>query len=299
MAELVHTKGDGAYKPPARRVVLTAAGSYLFATESLAANATMGRRTAPHLALTASGAARDAAFLAEVEEDGAYYVIYNAGATYNVVVKNSAAATIATLLPGEWIELVYDVSAWAVLRRAQAATMTTISPTTISLTDNLATALDITEGANSFLKFTTTNSGEKVVVGKALDVDNASVDVSTQATVLSIKDNEAAALDISEGSNVYLRCVTTNSGEQVVIGKPVLHAGGIAPASLFSSTEQTGTGSAQNVAHGLGSTPSLVWFAVSEDPAGIGFDVALGAHGATNCVFTVTSGVKFFAYALK
>ena len=40
----------------------------------------------------------------------------------------------------------------------------------ITLTDNLASALDITQSANSYLKFTTTNSGEKVVLGKDLDI---------------------------------------------------------------------------------------------------------------------------------
>jgi hypothetical protein len=41
----------------------------------------------------------------------------------------------------------------------------------ITLTDNLASALDITETTSgSYLKFTTTNSGEKVVFGKDLDI---------------------------------------------------------------------------------------------------------------------------------
>jgi len=40
----------------------------------------------------------------------------------------------------------------------------------ITLTDNLASALDITQSSNSYLKFTTTNSGEKVVLGKDLDI---------------------------------------------------------------------------------------------------------------------------------
>ena len=40
----------------------------------------------------------------------------------------------------------------------------------ITLTDNLASALDITESTNSYLKFTTTNTGEKVVFGKDLDI---------------------------------------------------------------------------------------------------------------------------------
>ena len=40
----------------------------------------------------------------------------------------------------------------------------------ITITDNLASALDITESTNSYLKFTTTNSGEKIVFGKDLDI---------------------------------------------------------------------------------------------------------------------------------
>lgn len=40
----------------------------------------------------------------------------------------------------------------------------------ITLTDNLASALDITESTNSYLKFTTTNTGEKIVFGKDLDI---------------------------------------------------------------------------------------------------------------------------------
>ena len=39
----------------------------------------------------------------------------------------------------------------------------------ISLTDNLANALDVTEGSNSYLKFVTTDAGEKIVAGKDLE----------------------------------------------------------------------------------------------------------------------------------
>lgn len=70
-----------------------------------------------------------------------------------------------------------------------------------------------------------------------------------------------------------------------------------AKAPVFVSTEQTGTGAGQNVAHGLGAVPALVLIAVTEDPAGTGFDVAEGAHDSTNVVVTVTSGVKFKALA--
>lgn len=118
-------------------------------------------------------------------------------------------------------------------------------------------------------------------------------------TAISLTDNTAAALDISEAANVYLRFVTTDGSEGVTIGKPVLFGGGLAPGSIFKSTEQTGTGSAQNVAHGLGTTPSLVWVTVTEDPGGTGFDVTEGSHGSTNCVVTVTTGVKYKVLAFK
>jgi hypothetical protein len=73
----------------------------------------------------------------------------------------------------------------------------------------------------------------------------------------------------------------------------------IVPAAfngIFVSAETTGTGSAQNVAHGLGVIPNKVIIAVTELPdaaAETGFDVAEGSHTSTNVVLTVTNTVKF------
>ena len=41
----------------------------------------------------------------------------------------------------------------------------------LSLTDNLASALDVTQGANSYLKFVTTDGSEHVMVGKKIELD--------------------------------------------------------------------------------------------------------------------------------
>ena len=84
----------------------------------------------------------------------------------------------------------------------------------------------------------------------------------------------------------------------VTTGK--LAAAGVtfAKAAMFVSTEQTGTGNPQNVAHGLAGTPAAVVIAVTEDPAGTGFDVAEGAHDGTNVVVTVTLNVKFKVWAM-
>lgn len=71
--------------------------------------------------------------------------------------------------------------------------------------------------------------------------------------------------------------------------------------TIFSSTEQTGTGSSQNVAHGLAAAPTHVLVSVTELPdaaAETGFDVAEGSHDATNVVVTVTNTVKFKVLAI-
>ncbi len=68
-----------------------------------------------------------------------------------------------------------------------------------------------------------------------------------------------------------------------------------AKAAAFVSTEQTGTGSAQNVAHGLGVIPAAVLIVPTELAADLaaGYDAAEGTHTTTNVVCTVTSGAKF------
>lgn len=66
----------------------------------------------------------------------------------------------------------------------------------------------------------------------------------------------------------------------------------------FLSTEQTGNGSAQNVAHGLGTTPSLV-FAIASDHSGGQFTVTYGTHTSTNAIVTVTNGEKYRVVAFK
>lgn len=71
-------------------------------------------------------------------------------------------------------------------------------------------------------------------------------------------------------------------------------------SKLFISTEQTGTGSAQNVAHGLGVVPTSVMLAPTDtSPATVGvYTVTEGTHTTTNVVVTVTSGKKFKVLAI-
>lgn len=133
----------------------------------------------------------------------------------------------------------------------------------------------------------------------ANSIDNTDLRQSAALSVVGNSTNATANVaDIAAASDFH---VLRRSGTAVGFGTVV--TGGIAVkgvnftnANAFVSTEQTGTGSSQNVAHGLTGTPSAVLITVTELPdaaAETGFDVAEGAHDGTNVVVTITNTVKF------
>lgn len=98
---------------------------------------------------------------------------------------------------------------------------------------------------------------------------------------------------VTEPGGVTALNLATSSVTTVKIADDAVTA---AKAPVFVSTEQTGTGSSQNVAHGLAVTPTLVMIAVTEHPGTPdtgAFDVEEGTHTSTNVVVTVTANVKF------
>ena len=68
-----------------------------------------------------------------------------------------------------------------------------------------------------------TSSGALTIsaAGSLVLAHGGTLDLDNQATSLTIIDNQAAALDINEGGNSYIKCTTTNSSEKVVIGQDV------------------------------------------------------------------------------
>jgi hypothetical protein len=84
--------------------------------------------------------------------------------------------------------------------------------TTISLVDNQSSALDITEGSNSYLKFITTNSSEKVLFSKTLKtIDDIVVqdkaDLVVQTLYLYVKYNATSQTD-----NEYFYVFSSSDG---------------------------------------------------------------------------------------
>ena len=69
--------------------------------------------------------------------------------------------------------------------------------------------------------------------------------------------------------------------------------------SVFVSTEQTGTGAEQSIAHSLGDTPTSVLVALSGGPAAYTQPtVTVGTHDATNAKATVTLNWKYRVFAI-
>jgi len=69
---------------------------------------------------------------------------------------------------------------------------------------------------------------------------------------------------------------------------------------IFVSTEQTGDGNAQNIAHTLGVAPLAVFVAPTDTaPATTGaYTVTEGVHDATNVIVTVTASKKYKVMAI-
>lgn len=69
-----------------------------------------------------------------------------------------------------------------------------------------------------------------------------------------------------------------------------------AKSALFIANGETGTGSSQNIAHGLGVVPSKVFIAFEGSTSSQA--VTYGTHTTTNVVVTVTNGAKFSVFAM-
>ena len=161
------------------------------------------------------------------------------------------------------------------------------------------------------------NAGQAALVGKIFGVAVTTVASGSTATfategIFTITKNTGFALAVGDAvywddTNKYITNVASSnamiglctkaaaSGDTSVQVK--LHG---APVSRkFVSAEQTGTGSAQNVAHGLGVVPTFGQIQYSDlTPATAGsVNTTYGTHTTTNVVVTVTASKKFYVIA--
>ena len=124
--------------------------------------------------------------------------------------------------------------------------------------------------------------------------------VNSDVTDNAVGTSELVALAVTT-AKIGALAVTTAKIDALAVttAKIAANAVTVAKMSVFKSSEQTGTGSAQDIAHGLAVTPGLVMVFPTDLTPGTDGDYAMteGSHGSTNVVVTVTSGKKYMVVA--
>ena len=120
---------------------------------------------------------------------------------------------------------------------------------TLGLTDGiLLSTVSVTPNV-SVISSQPTDGNIKIAPNGAGDIvfDTDNLDVSADSMKISIKNNVAAGLDITEAGNSYLKFITTNSSEQIVFGKnstfastTIANLGTVSAATSITSTAFVG-----------------------------------------------------------
>ncbi len=105
--------------------------------------------------------------------------------------------------------------------------------------------------------------------------------IATKLSAAGYTASSSAAIVTVTNTDGTEPAVSSSNGTRLAVG-----------SRFFVSTEQTGTGAEQTVAHGLSAAPSRVLVSLTEE-ADAAVDIAEGTHTSANVVLTVTSGAKF------
>ena len=159
-------------------------------------------------------------------------------------------------------------------------------------------------------------SGTRKVVGIALNAAAAGKAVSVLKrgfvagfTLSGAYDSEvflsdtAGALADTQSTTTPIRVgkVMPMSDKDItkILYVEALWKGGIGPLTVFVSAEQTGNGSSQDIAHGLGVIPyAAVAIPTDLTASTVGqYAAVAGTHDATNVKYTVTNGKKYVVVA--
>mgnify|MGYP003643264538 CR=1 FL=1 len=120
---------------------------------------------------------------------------------------------------------------------------------TLGLTDGILLSTVSGTPNVSVISSQPTDGNIKIAPNGAGDIvfDTDNLDVSADSMKISIKNNVAAGLDITEAGNSYLKFITTNSSEQIVFGKnstfastTIANLGTVSAATSITSTAFVG-----------------------------------------------------------
>jgi len=90
----------------------------------------------------------------------------------------------------------------------------------VTIIDNNAAALEVKQGTTAYVTFDTTDSSEQIEVAKKVQLAE-DLEFSAAKDIL-IPDNQAAGLEIKEGTNAYVTFDTTDGSEQIEVAKEVV-----------------------------------------------------------------------------
>ena len=140
-------------------------------------------------------------------------------------------------------------------------------------------------------KFETTNTGIGII---------GDIDLTSSSSDILMIDNGGAALEIKQGSDLYMRFITTNGGEHIEVNKNMEIQGLTATAATFSSTVTVSNG--QIVLDGTGRIQGVDTVSDSTDAANKAY-VDASIPSLTNYVTLDTtqtiSGAKTFSSDVK
>lgn len=165
----------------------------------------------------------------------------------------------------------------------------------MGITPELVNALDTAANQAADGTVGTTEIGDLAVTSAKLAANAVTTAKITDANVTTAKITDANVTTAKLATDAVTTVKVTDLN--VTTAKLAARAVTAAKALVFQSTETTATGSSQNVAHGLGVVPAVVFITITESPGdlvtGGAFDIAEGSHSSTNVVVTITTGLKF------
>lgn len=215
------------------------------AVATITGDRTLNGSSAQFQKITASGANRNVVLPAIPSNgfgNGQWFVVWNAGASNNVVVKDSSAATVVTLTPGDWA---WVVSYGSTTTPTWAVPASTVGLTSLTLTGALSAASASITGALSAAattitgQLTTTDgvtSGNARIVGGNVHTKQASTTLTNSNVETTLATHTLPANTVKAGTTVRVRGavrVTGNAGADTLTLK--LRLGGTAVVTTAAS----------------------------------------------------------------
>ena len=148
----------------------------------------------------------------------------------------------------------------------------------ITLTDNLADALNITESSNSYLKFVTSNSGEKITLGKKLEAGS----VEIEGSAFDIDGGTIDGTDVTVGSGKTLDV----SGGTLTLANDQISGDKVSGGTIGTTTITALAGALSLGDNNITNVSDIALDSISADTTDI--NVAVSDNSAT--AFTIKQG---------